>query len=291
MASVTLEKSQAKRALQGHEMAFALDVARVAGGIMREKFILGMERKLKLDRTVVTEADIRINKMLLSSVKSDFPTHDVLAEEESDMSKKSSLVWVCDPIDGTMSFCRGIPTCVFSLALVNEGVPILGVVYDPFMDRMFTAIADEGAFVSKQGQYSQSQKISVSKDKTLKGTAVGHVFWNSSNWDILGLWNKLQRDGSSPVMLGSITYMGAMVACGEFSGNIHPATSAHDSAALKVIVEEAGGKVTDLFGEDQRYDKLLKGGVMSNGLVHDELLALIRDHLNRDASAKSAYER
>ncbi len=269
MVAVTIQKSEAKRALKGNELPFAMHMAKLAGAVMLGEFKPGMEKALKPDRTVVTKADLAINDILLSQVRLDFPSHDVLAEEKSDMSRKSPLVWVCDPIDGTMSFCRGIPTCVFSLALVNEGLPVLGVVYDPFMDRMFHSVVGEGAFMNRG-------RIKVSDDKTIAGTAIGHAFWNSSEFKILDMWKDIQIAGASPVMLGSITYMGAMVACGQFSASVHPATSAHDTAALKVIVEEAGGKVTDLFGNDQRYDKELKGSVLSNGLVHDDLLRLVR---------------
>ena len=133
-------------------LKFAKDIAYKAGKIMIKYFEDNSEVSYKLDQTIVTKADTEINQYLIKRVKETFPTHSVDGEEEQ--FGKSNYVWVCDPIDGTAMYARGIPVAVFSLALVIEGVPTIGVVYDPFTDSMYSAIKDKGA-------YKNNKKISV----------------------------------------------------------------------------------------------------------------------------------
>ena len=100
---------------------------------------------IKTDGTIVTEADMRINKMIIDAVKTNYPDYSVLGEEESYMPDQSLGVWVCDPIDGTLPYSLGVPTCVFSLALLDgSGMPILAVVYDPFLKKMYWATKNGG---------------------------------------------------------------------------------------------------------------------------------------------------
>jgi len=100
---------------------FAKDVAKQAGKIMMENFKLGMHKEWKSDNSPVTETDLRINKLLIEGVKKYFPEHSVLGEEESNFVGDRKMVWVCDPLDGTLPFSHGVPIFTFSLALVDDG--------------------------------------------------------------------------------------------------------------------------------------------------------------------------
>jgi myo-inositol-1(or 4)-monophosphatase len=253
------------------ERKFAIDMAKKAGKIIQRDFKLGMKSWYKKDKTVVTKTDVQINKIIMRSVKKMFPDHSILAEEGSDMSKKSSKVWVCDPIDGTLMFLHGVPTCVFSLALVIDGRPVLGVVYDPFTNRMF--YAEKG-----KGSYLNGKRIFVSTKSDLKYSLMGICCWKDKGafTDISDLYKKLIKENVDVLDLGSIAYLGVLVAAGQFEASVHPASASHDSASLKILVEEAGGKVTDLFGDEQRYDQKIKGCIISNGLVHEELSKIVR---------------
>ena len=124
---------------------FAKRLALSAGKIMGEYFY-GKENKVsfKEDRTPVTKADRIINDYVISEVNKQYPTHSIDGEESKDI-KNSKYVWVLDPIDGTSMFTRHIPVSVFSLALVVDGDVKVGVVYDPFLDEMYTAIKGCGA--------------------------------------------------------------------------------------------------------------------------------------------------
>ena len=100
---------------------FALQLAKQAGQLIKENFKLGMKKEWKQDNSPVTETDHRINQMVLDAVAENFPEHSVNAEEGSAPVEGSTTSWICDPIDGTIPFSHGVPTCVFSLALTHHG--------------------------------------------------------------------------------------------------------------------------------------------------------------------------
>ena len=171
-------------------------------------------------------------------------------------------------------YARHIPVAVFSLALVIDGVPNVGVVYDPFTDSLYTAIKGKGAF-------KNNEKISVNNYKLDDIRSLCHCgLWPKASYDI----SKLLVEFSKKVRfndIGSITRTGWLVATGDYNASIFIGTDHKncDIAAVKVIVEEAGGKVTDLFGNEQRYDKSIKGALISNGIVHDEIVEMIKEHI------------
>lgn len=253
---------------------FALDFAKRAGIIIKDNFSLGMKRDWKSDNTPVTITDISINRMLIEDTEKYFPDHDVKGEEEKSLRNNSEYLWVCDPVDGTIPFSHGIPICTFSLALVKNGEPILGVAYDPFMDRMF--FAEKG-----KGSYLNNQAIKVSSKSTLLNSLIGYEAFARAKYDIKELSGILEALEVKTSKFNSFIYTGVLVAAGEFVASIFPNTTAHDIASLKIIVEEAGGKVTDLFGEEQRYDQEIKGAIVSNGLVHDQLVEIVGKLIKR----------
>jgi myo-inositol-1(or 4)-monophosphatase len=250
---------------------FATDLAKKAGKITQRGFKLGMKSWYKKDKTVVTKANVQISQMVIRSVKKTFKDQSVLGEDGLDSAKKASKVWVCDPLNGTLMFMHGVPNCAFSLAYVEEGRPVVGVVFDPFTNRMFQAVKGKGAYLN-------GKRIYVSTKSDVKYSLMGLSCWKEKNSfaNISDLYRKMINEGVDIFDLGSITYHGMLVAAGQFEGSVHPSIAPHNSAALKIIVEEAGGKVTDLFGEDQRYDQKIKGCIISNGLVHGELVKFVR---------------
>lgn len=252
---------------------FAEAFALKAGAIMKDNFTLNMKKEWKGDNTPVTETDLKINRMLIEEIRTQFPTHKVKGEEESNMEGDSKHVWLCDPVDGTIPFAHGIPISTFSLALVEDGKPILGVVYDPFQERLFSAAAGEGA-------YMNGEKINVSKMSDLKGATGSYEMFKRAKYDTNDLQEKLSIDEDAILFrLCSIIYPSMLVAAGELAFTIFPHFTAHDAATVKIIVEEAGGKVTDIFGQEQRYDGEINGFIASNGLLHDRLVELAKKHI------------
>ncbi len=252
-------------------LPFAVDLAKKAGAIIRKNFTMGMKKEWKEDHSPLTVTDTTINQMVIDAVKKKFPDHGIIAEEGSNHNGEE-YVWVCDPVDGTIPFSLGIPTCGFSIALVHSGVPILGVVYDPFSERFFVAEHGKGALLN-------SQNIKVSSHASLDGTFVGIEAWKD--------WRKVQSvdpaklntivsdRGAKVLRLGSFVYQCMLVAAGELVGVLFPFRSPWDGAAVKIIVEEAGGKVTDLYGNEQRYDRPTNGLVVSNDKLHGELISIV----------------
>lgn len=250
-------------------MEFALDLARAAGECIRSSFTLEMKKKWKADNSPITETDLLINEHVSNAVKEQFPDYSLLSEEGDVIVDGSSYTWVCDPVDGTIPFSHGIPLCVFSLALVYNGESILGVVYDPFMDRMFSSKKGEGAYLN-------GRKIKVCSTDSLDNSIVGIGYSKNARYDFSHLFNILKQRQVKTIDVYSRAYLGALVACGELTATVFPCTRPYDTAALKVIVEEAGGVVTDIFGNEQRYDGDINGHLMSNGFLHSELMNLVK---------------
>ncbi len=250
---------------------FALDLAEKAGEVIKEKFTLGIKKEWKSDDTPVTEADLFINKMVINAVGKEFPDHGVIAEEESNL-KESEYLWVCDPLDGTIPFSHGIPICTFSLALVKNGQSILGVVSDPFMKRMFFAEKGKGAFLN-------DKQIFTPQSKDLKKGIIAVDMYRLGKFSLLDIQKSIYEDGGKVVNFCSVVYEGMLVALGGLIGTIFPGSNPHDCAATKIIVEEAGGKVTDLFGEESDYSRKIKGAIISNGEIHNYLLEKVKANL------------
>jgi len=253
---------------------FAIDVAKEAGEIIRKNFTLGMKKEWKGDEGPVTETDYRINTILVERVQKEFSQYGVLGEEES-YNEKAANLWVCDPVDGTIAFSHGIPISTFSLALVQGGEPVLGVVYDPFMDNLY--VAEKG-----KGAYRNGEKISVSDVSDIKQKMIEITTWYRAPYYLAGIGDKIEKDGAITTHLCSLIFATMLVAVGEYVGTIFSGSSAHDVAAAKVIVEEASGKVTDLDGNEQRYDKPIKGAIISNGKIHDYLVRVVKESLKEN---------
>jgi fructose-1,6-bisphosphatase/inositol monophosphatase family enzyme len=248
-------------------LEFAKEIAQQAGEIMLKHFKVGVESSEKEDLTLVTEADKEINDLLIKAVSEKFPEHSVLGEEKS-LDNKSKKVWLCDPVDGTVPFSKGLPISVFSLAYVEDGVPLMGVVCDPFTKRMYTAIKGEGAYLN-------NEPIKVS-DKSLDYKATMDIeWWPEAKYDIDSACHNLSMETGVYVLhLGSVIQSACMVASGQFEACIFAGTKGKsvDIAAIKVIVEEAGGLVTDIYGQSVKYYEDIEGAIISNGLIHEQLV-------------------
>lgn len=250
-------------------LQFALSIAHEAGDVMR-RYYNNPEKGVttKTDQSPVTIADTAINELLISRVNQNYPTHGVLGEEISTLAGQTD-VWVCDPIDGTSPFIFGLPTAMFSLAFVRNGEPLIGVAYDPFMDRMFTAIKGKHA-------YCNDRQISV-EPHDIKQAQIAGPSYVAGLLRAQGLYEDIAARGAFIPMFPGNVYKCTLIAEGRVHGRIFGGTGAHDIAALKVIVESAGGKVTDLEGNEQRYDRPLRGAIISNGTIHGDLVGIVRN--------------
>lgn len=242
---------------------FALNLAKKAGEIIKKGFDSHTKIEWKKeDDTPLTITDQTVNDFVVNEIKKEFPNYGINIEEGGDKESNNEYVWTCDPIDGTMPFSHGYPTFLFSLALVKDGQPVLGVFYDAILDRMVFAEKGKGATCN-------GREIRVSDAKEISH----HTILDSNGFPALSLLVKNKSGWTAS--LYSCQYGSMLVALGHFVGEVYLHHKALEGAPAKIIVEEAGGKVTDLKGNEQRYDKNINGFVASNGLIHDELIELV----------------
>ncbi len=254
-------------------LQFAKQIATEAGEIMLKYFNQENIGQYKTDDTIVTKADTEINNLLIDKAEEAYPGHGIYGEENS-YEKTRNVLWVCDPLDGTASYSRGIPVAVFSLALVVDGKTQLGVVYDPFTKSMYEAVPDGGA-------YCNGKKLQVNNYQLgTKEAAIGYDYSPTMSFNTAHIYYELSQK-SRIGGTGSFVHNAMLVATGGYVASIASGDRPYDIAAAKIIVEEAGGRVTDLFGQDQRYDREIKGAIISNGIVHDGLVGLIKRFENQ----------
>ena len=239
------------------------NIALLAGGAMKTSFThFGMERIIKTDTTPLTKADIEINQLVIEHIRKISNNIDIVGEEASDR-KDSPWQVMCDPIDGTFPYTWGMPVSTFMLGLMYDRTPVMGVIYDPFTDRMYYAERYKGAWMN-----NTPLKVSnavLRSDRPI----VGFVSWPGCPYNILKVCQYLEERGVTLVNFCSIGYIEAAVATGEFAATIFPGTAHHDTAPGHVIVTEAGGTATNIYGAPLHYrENKIEGHIMSNGFIH-----------------------
>lgn len=246
------------------ELAFAVELAKKAGDIMRKHSSAGIIVEKKQDNSPVTIADKTINDLVIAQVEEHFSDHSVLGEEAS-VIKAGPYAWSCDPIDGTVAYIHRFPTSMFSLALLKDGSPVVAVAYNPWIDELYSAQHGGGAFLN-------GKKTSVSNNDIFNSTLATAATLSEDKIDKI----KRLRDGVPPQthingVVGAV-FPAMRIAAGDIEGYIFYYSGAHDVSASKLIIEEAGGRVTDIDGNEQRYDQPINGAIMSNGIIHEDLL-------------------
>lgn len=256
----------------GQFVTLAKEIAKEAGDIMLHYFRSeAAEVVAKSDKTLVTKADLEINQMVIERIKANYPTHSVHGEEASHKTLDAPYTWVCDPIDGTFPFAKGLPISSFSLGIVRaDGVSIVGVVFDPYQARMYEAELGRGAFLN-------GKQLRVSGKADLDRATVDNELWQNKEEGVsfIDPRPKLEEAGLMVTSVCSAVITGCLVAEGTYDAMIFGQSKPEDIAALKVIVEEAGGKVTSLTGQDQRYDQKIYGAIVSNGHIHSHLVDIV----------------
>lgn len=243
------------------ELEFAKRLATEAGEIAREYFAETGELVIKTeDNSPVTEADIKINDMVIEQVQKVYPDIGVLGEEASlKVVNDNGLLWVLDPIDGTIPFTLHIPISTFCLALVKDGEPVLGVVYDFMNELMYSAVKGRGARLNGQPlrPVSKPQMRFVALER-----------WPAAPNDVSELFDKLKNAGYQAPNYASFGYTCMMVAKGKIAGGVYAGDKPWDVAAAKVILEELGVFVTGLDGNSQRYDGPVRGALVAYPETH-----------------------
>ena len=251
----------------GAELALALELADAADAVTMPRFRahdLVVDRKA--DASEVTEADRGAEAAMRALLSAARPHHGVLGEEEGLVGPPDAASrWVLDPIDGTSNFVKGVPIWATLIALQREGAVVVGVASAPALGRRWWAARGRGAYAD--GQRLQVSGVGTLAEAHLAHAGVGTWFEHGRGEQFVDLSRRVWRGRG----LGDF-WMHCLVAEGAFDVACEPIVSLWDLAALQVIVEEAGGRFTDLDGM-ARPD----GGsaVSTNGLLHDEVLAAL----------------
>jgi len=256
----------------------AVETAREAGKILREEYARPPEIKYKGDVDLVTQADKRSEQAIVDRLSKYFPAHAIAAEEGLGKDHDTEYRWHVDPLDGTTNFAHGYPCFCVSIALAHHHEVVVGVVYNPIYEELYAAARGEGATLN-------GNRISVSKISTLSTSLLCtgfpvHKRQSSPNihyyYDFTLRSHGVRRDGSAALDLAS-------VAAGRFDGFWEFGLKRWDTAAGVLLVEEAGGKITDF--HDKPYH--LGGPVVlaTNGLIHEEMRAVALDLSRRDPAS------
>ena len=247
-----------------------IEAAKASGALIAERINgkFTIEKKAG-PNDLVTEVDKASEALIMEIIKKSFPDHHILSEEIGEVIMDSTYKWIIDPIDGTVNFANGIPLCCVSIGIEKEGKMIMGAVYNPMMNEFFFAEKNEGAFLN-------DNRIAVSKQKEVQYsclvTGFPYTYLDMENGP-LDVFSRLIRKGIPVRRLGSAAIDLCWVAAGRFDGFYEHKLNAWDSAAGFLLVEEAGGKVTDFKGNE--YSPYQPHLVATNGLIHDELLRWI----------------
>lgn len=236
-------------------------------------------RYKKLGRAnAVTPVDHASEQAILDVIRRRFPGHDYLAEERGTSRTGSPYLWVIDPLDGTLNFAHGLPVCCVSIGLVERGRAVLGGVYDPFRDETFFAERGRGATLN-------GRRLRASGVRAVEGSLLVTGFPYDRNRraalyagivrDFLRKAQDLRRSGSAALDL-------AWVAAGRYDGFWEFSLSPWDVAAGRLLVEEAGGRITDFSGTPWGpVEEWGRQTLASNGKIHSEMLRILGPRARR----------
>lgn len=247
------------------------DIIRQAGAIVMEGYgnVRHIHQKGVID--LVTEFDKRSEELIISSIQQEFPDHAILAEESGHNKTVSEYQWVIDPLDGTTNFSHGIPVFSVSIGLLKNNSPVVGVVYDPFHNEMFSAELGHGATLNHR-------PIHVSSRMDLGQAAISTGFpydLRTNPQNNFAQFIQFQLRTQTVRHLASAALDCAWTAMGRLDGYWEFGVKPWDIGAGALIVREAGGRVTSVDGdEDFLSDETI---VVSNNLIHEQILRVLRE--------------
>jgi len=245
-------------------------LAKEAGEILLANFGRAKEAARKGEIDLVTEADLASQRLIVEAIRERYPDHTILSEEALRLEGESEFTWLIDPLDGTINYFHGYPVFAISIALKEREEITLGAVYDPLRDEFFYAQKGEGATLNDRGV-----RVSTTHRLIFSLLATGFPYQRAAIPDnnvpefsrLVTRVQGIRRGGSAALDL-------ACVAAGRLDGYWEMHLSPWDWAAGGLLVEEAGGVVTDL--EGGAWSPFEKGIVATNGRIHEELISELR---------------
>lgn len=250
----------------------AVQAAKEAGRFLKASVgkVTSIETKKGNVRDLVSEIDKASEAMIISIIKERYPHHSILAEESGGSKQSAEYTWVIDPLDGTVNFLHGVPVFSVTIGVEYRGEIVAGVTYDPNLNELFTAEKGSGAFLN-------GNRIEVSTAAELINSLLvtGFPYDIAKNPDhAVEHFVNFLMTGQGLRRLGSAALDLCYIAAGRFDGYWEVSLNPWDMAAGMVLVQEAGGKVTDLMGGVPSIYK--RQIVASNGRIHDKMLQVLR---------------
>jgi myo-inositol-1(or 4)-monophosphatase len=248
-------------------LAVGIEAAKEAGKFIMDNFGKIREVSSKGDRSLATDIDQKAEKLIINTIKKKFPAHGILAEESGKSGLSREYLWIIDPLDGTHNFIRDINIFGVSIGVVYKKEFIAGIIYIPLEKELYAAEKGSGA-------YKNNRKISVSSKDRLKDSSVS--FDSSIRYSpkvMLKTLGALAKGAFNVRMFGSSARVLSYIAEGKLDGAIEFYDHPWDFAGGVCLIEEAGGKLTDLKGNPLTHKNI--GYIASNSLIHNKLLKLI----------------
>jgi myo-inositol-1(or 4)-monophosphatase len=249
------------------------DISRTAGKILLNFFRENIEIKSKKGSELVTTADIKSEEYIIKELEERYPHIGILAEESNSKDVENNNIFLIDPLDGTHNFAYGIPFFCISIALQLEGEVVIGVVYDPIHEELFSCVKNCGAYLNGK-TIRVSERIRLNDSILATGFPYIREFKDNSNIpefsEFLMKTRGLRRLGSAALDL-------AYVACGRLDGFWEKYLNPWDIAAGGILVIEAGGKVTNFCSSN--WDVKKDNIIASNGKIHNEMIEIIKEFL------------
>jgi myo-inositol-1(or 4)-monophosphatase len=248
-----------------------IQISKEAGEIIRENFNKNFKVDYKSnEKDLLTEVDKLSEKHITDFIKGKYPSHGILAEESGNIKEGEEYLWVIDPLDGTVNFAHGLPVFSISIGLRKNKQTIAGVVYDIMQNVIYSAELGKGAF-------ADSQKMRVTENANIGHALLvtGFPYTISSNPDnALGKFTSLTMAARGIRRLGSAAIDLCYVAKGVFDGFWEVFLNPWDMCAGKLIVEEAGGLVTDFDGNEM--DIYSKRILATNRKIHQSMIEILK---------------
>jgi len=246
----------------------AFEAAIRAGDIAASILEKPREVQKKGPRDIVTDADLAAEEAIIETITSHFPDHSICSEEKPFHKGNSSYTWYIDPLDGTTNYFHRLPFFCASVALAEREKLILGVVYEPLGKRLFWAEKGKGAYLN-------GKPLRVSPTLSLEDSLIGMDIPRSQalRFSFGSIFPKLMEKAGTIRTMGSAVLGLCFVAAGWFDAYFHFSLKPWDLAAGALIVEEAGGKVTQIDGKP--WDVKAQALLASNGFLHEELLKIL----------------
>lgn len=255
---------------------FASGIVYNAGKILNRSFGTDITVKNKGDIDLVTNSDYECERYIVHCILKKYPNHSVLTEEKYSKDNKSEFLWIIDPLDGTTNYSRRLPIFSISMALAIEGDIKFGIVYAPKLNLFFSAIKGKGAF-------ENNKKIRVSSVSDIGKSFLVTGFpydIRTTNFDNIDIFAALSKKALAIRRLGSASIDLCYVASGIFDCFWELKLNVWDFAAGFLILNEAGGKFTDIYGNEFNINNGITDSVVgSNSLIHNEILKIIKDYI------------